>query len=84
MNQNPARALRPLYIRVVFVLTLFVYIFVTVCVPLPPKKMPLRVRTVTGIDVGSDPDATVIREGVTTRAEVLRQFANFDTGRKGE
>ena len=46
--------------------------------------MPLRVRTVTGIDVGADPDATVIDEGVTTRAEVLRQFANFDTGWKGE
>jgi hypothetical protein len=49
-------------------------------------KAPLRVKPVTGTgeDLRAGPDTNVIHPGVTTRAEIFRQFAAFDTGWKGE
>jgi hypothetical protein len=47
-------------------------------------KVSLRVKPVTGDDLMAEPDASVIHPGVTTRAEVLHQFAAFDAGWKGE
>ena len=50
----------------------------------PPMKAPLRVKPVTGQELNAEPDTSVIQPGVTTRAEIVHQFAAFDTGWKGE
>ena len=50
----------------------------------PPMKVPTRVKPVTGGDLASAPDTSVIKVGLTTRAEISRQFAAFDTGWRGE
>ena len=57
-------------------------IFLVACYP--PMKAPLRVRPVTGVELKSESDTSVIQPGVTTRAEILQQFAAFDTGWKGQ
>jgi len=50
----------------------------------PPMKAPLRVKPVSGQEVKREPDPSVIQPGVTTRAEIVREFAAFDTGWKAE
>jgi hypothetical protein len=52
----------------------------------PVLILPLRVKPAngTGKDLKAEPDTSVIQPGVSTRAEVLQQFAAFDTGWKGE
>jgi len=47
-------------------------------------KAPLRVKPLTGQELRAEPDTSVIHPGVTTRAEIIRLFAAFDTGWKGE
>jgi len=65
-------------------LTLFLCILSTNCYP--PMKVHTRVKPVTGTgeDLRAAPDTNVIHPGVTTRTDVLRQFAAFDTGWRGE
>lgn len=82
-EQNPAGGVRGQSIRAVVILALFACILITACV-VPPMKMPTRVRPVIGDELGAEPDTAVIHPGVTTRAEILHQFASFDTGWKGE
>jgi hypothetical protein len=69
-------------IRALVSLSLLACIFLTACAP--PMKMRTRVKPVVGDELGAEPVTGVIRPGVTTRAEILRQFASFDTGWKGE
>ena len=57
-------------------------IFLVACYP--PMKAPLRVSPVMGPQQKSEPDTSVIKPGVTTRNEILQQFAAFDTGWKGK
>jgi len=47
-------------------------------------KAPLRVKPISGQVLKAEPDTSVIQPGVTTRAEIVRQFAAFDIGWKGE
>jgi hypothetical protein len=47
-------------------------------------KLATRVRPVTGEELRTEPDTSLIQVGVTTRAEILQWFAAFDAGWKGE
>ena len=68
--------------RALVALPLHFCIFLTACSI--PMKVPLRVKPVMGGDLMAEPNVRVIRPGVTTRAEILHQFAVFDAGWKGE
>lgn len=57
-------------------------VFLVACYP--PMKAPLRVRPVTGPELKSEPDTSLIQPSVTTRAEILRRFAAFDAGWTGK
>jgi hypothetical protein len=67
--------------RLIVMLPFFICIFLTGCIPI---KVATQVKPVTGEIRESEPDTSVIRVGLTTRAEILQQFAAFDTGWKGE
>jgi hypothetical protein len=71
--------------RSVAILPVFVCIFLTSCVPIvaPPRVMP-RVMQPTAGKMNAVPDPSMIRAGVTTRAEIIQQFGAFDTGWKGD
>jgi len=67
--------------RLLAILPVFICVFLTGCIPI---KVATQVKPVTGAILESEPDTSVIRVGVTTRAEITQQFAAFDTGWKGE
>src|ERR1700681_4462763 len=67
--------------RLLAILPIFVCIFLAACLPM---KVPKQVQPVTGGILKSDPDISAIRVGLTTRAEIIQQFGDFDAGWKGE
>jgi hypothetical protein len=79
-NHTRMARMQPTLLRAI--LPVFICIFLTACVI--PIKVATRVRPVTGGTVESEPDTSVIRVGVTTRAEIIQQFGAFDTGWKGD
>jgi hypothetical protein len=81
-EENPPRKLRAHFMRALVGLPPCLCILLTACAI--PMKVSLRVKPVTGEDLTSEPDTSLIRPGVTTRAEILHQFAAFDAGWKGE
>jgi hypothetical protein len=62
------------------VLLVFVCIFLAGCFPV---KVAMQVKPVTGAILESEPNTSLIRVGVTTRAEISREFSAFDTGWTG-
>jgi len=84
IEENPQHMVTAQPTRALVVLPFFLSILLTACYP--PMKAPQRVKPVagTGEDLRAGPDTNVIYPGVTTRAEIVRQFAAFDTGWKGE
>jgi len=58
--------------RLLAVLLVFICIFLTGCLPI---NFATKVEPVTGAILKSEPDTSVIRVGVTTRAEITQQFA---------
>jgi hypothetical protein len=84
IEENPQRMVTTQPTRALVVLPFFLSILLTACYP--PMKAPLRVKPVegTGEDLRAEPDTNVIHPGVTTQAEIVSQFAAFDTGWKGE
>jgi hypothetical protein len=80
-KENQTRMARMQPTRLLAVLFCFICIFLTGCLPINfgPKAKPVR-----GAILELEPDTSVIRVGVTTRAEITQQFAAFDTGWKGE
>jgi hypothetical protein len=83
-EENPRSIFTTQSTRALLVLPLLLSILLVDCYP--PMKAPLRVKPVTGTreDLRAAPDTNVIHPGVTTRAEIFRQFAAFDTGWRGE
>jgi hypothetical protein len=84
IDEKPQSNATTQYTRLFVALPLFLSLLLMGCYP--PMKMPLRVKPVTGTgeDLKTEPDTSVINPSVTTRAEILHQFAAFDTGWKGE
>ena len=82
-EKNPWRMFRGQSMRAFVVLPLSLCLLLTACVPVP-MKMRTRVTPVTGEELGGEPDTSVIQPGVTTQSEILHEFADFDTGWKGE
>jgi hypothetical protein len=80
-RENHARMTRMQPTLLLAILPFFICIFLTGCIPL---NFATKVKPVTGAILESEPDTSVIRVGVTTRAEITQQFAAFDTGWKGE
>jgi hypothetical protein len=80
-KENHSRTARKQPVRLLAILPVCICIFLTGCIPV---KVATRVRPVTGAILESEPDTSVIRVGVTTRAEITQQFGAFDTGWKGE
>lgn len=80
-TENHTRMARMQPARLLAVLLVFICIFLTGCLPI---NFATKVEPVTGAILKSEPDTSVIRVGVTTRAEITQQFAAFDTGWKGE
>jgi hypothetical protein len=68
--------------RAIVALPFCLCILLTACAI--PMKVSLRVKPVTGEDLMAEPDTSAIHPGVTTRAEILHQFAAFDAGWIGE
>jgi hypothetical protein len=80
-KENHTRMARMQPTRLLAVLPVFICIFLTGCLPI---NFGPHVKPVTRAILESEPDTSVIRVGVTTRAEITQQFAAFDTGWKGE
>jgi hypothetical protein len=80
-KENHTRMARMQPTRLIAILPVFICIFLTGCIPI---KVATQAKPVTGAILQSEPDTSVIRVGVTTRAEINQQFATFDTGWKGE
>jgi hypothetical protein len=80
-KENDTRMARLQPTRLLAILPVFICIFLAGCIPI---KVATQVKPVTGGTLESEPDTSVIRVGVTTRAEITQQFGAFDTGWKGE
>jgi hypothetical protein len=80
-KENDTRMARLQATRLLAILPVFICIFLAGCIPI---KVATQVKPVTGGTLESEPDTSVIRVGVTTRAEITQQFGAFDTGWKGE
>lgn len=80
-EHNHARTTRSQPILLNAILLVFVGVSLIGCLPI---RVALQVKPLTGPILESEPDTSVIRIGVTTRAEVSQEFKAFDTGWSGD
>jgi hypothetical protein len=80
-EENHARIARRQPFRQCAILLAFLCISISGCIPV---KVAMQVKPVTGANLESEPDTSVIRVGVTTHAEVSQKFSAFDTGWIGD